>query len=141
MATHHLTIRIDAGLARQVKDLAGQQRRSTSYMINTLLDEALRLKRHPGIGFFDGAGGRRAILAGTGLSVYEVIQIWKAYGKDRGAALRHLAHLAPAHLDTALTYYAAFAEEVDRQIAENTPSAARLTNRYPFIRTAAVKAR
>jgi len=141
MATEHLTIRIDTELVRQVKDLAGRQQRSTSYVIGTLLDEVLRLRRHPGILFVEGAGGRRAVIAGTGLSVYEVVQVWKAYRKNRAAVLKHLEHLTPTQVDAALTYYAAFPDEIDRQVAENTPSAADLTERYPFIQPVFVKAR
>src|SRR5713226_5087453 len=120
MATEHVTIRIDSQLVRQVKVLAGRERRSASYIIGALIDEALRLRRHPGISFVEGAGGRRAILTGTGLSVYEVVQIWRAYRKDRAAVCKHLAQLTPAQVETALSYYAAFPQEIDQQIAENT---------------------
>ena len=141
MATKHLTIRIDSDLVRQVKDLADRQHRSTSHVIGTLLDEALRLRRQPGIAFMDGAGGRRAMVAGTGLSIYEVMQLWKAYRQDRKAVLKHLDHITPVQLDAALAYYAAHPEEIDRQITENTPSAAALTERYPFIKTVSIKGR
>ena len=55
--------------------------------------------------------------------------------------LKHLSHLTPTQLDAALTYYTAFTDEIDQQIAENTPSAAALTKRYPFIKTVSVKGR
>jgi len=138
VATQHLTIRIDAQLARQVKDLAARHQRSTSHVINSLLDEALRLRRHPGIVFLDRAGGRCAVVAGSRLSVYEVIQIWKSYRKNRAAVLKHLAHLSPAQVDAALTYYDDFRDEIDGQIEENTPTAAELIARYPFIKVVKV---
>lgn len=141
MATEHLTIRIDADLVRQVKDLAERQDRSTSYIIERLLEESLRMRRHPGIAFAEGAGGRRAIIAGTGLSVYEVIQLWQAHKKDRKAVLKFLSHIRPQQLEAALAYYQAFTSEIDQQIAQNTPSAAELVERYPFIKRVQVKAR
>lgn len=76
------------------------------------------MDEHPGIGFVDGPAGRRAVLLGTGLDVWQVIEILKASRGSAAAAARYLD--VPATLvREALGYYAAFPEEIDDWIARN----------------------
>ena len=51
-------------------------------MITALLTEALKMRRVPGIVMVDGPTGRRAVVAGSGLDVWEIIATWQACGKD-----------------------------------------------------------
>src|SRR5215471_21043321 len=63
--------------------------RDFSATANELLSEALKMRRCPGILFADGATGRRARIAGTGLDVWEVIATYRSLGnklKRLGAA-------------------------------------------------------
>lgn len=82
-----------------------------------LLQEAVRMRRVPGITFVDSITGRRPVLAGTGLEVWEVIATWKVVGRHE-AKLRQAYHwLAPAQLRAALTYYRFYPGEIDQRIA------------------------
>src|SRR5688500_20068379 len=53
-----------------------------STMVVELVEEALRMRRAPGVVFVDGPVGRRPVIAGTGLDVWEVIAAWQELGRD-----------------------------------------------------------
>lgn len=73
-------------------------------MTTRLETEVERMQRVPGISFVDGAAGRRAHVAGTGLDVFEVIKIYRE-GEENWDRLRVALHwLTDAQLQTALAY-------------------------------------
>jgi uncharacterized protein (DUF433 family) len=92
------------------------------------------MRRCPGVVFADGPSGRRARIAGTGLDVWEVVAAYKGLDRDLDR-LREAYHwLSDGHLRAALGYYAAYPEEIDRQIARSeswTPD--QLTQRHPSL--------
>jgi uncharacterized protein (DUF433 family) len=98
-----------------------------------LLQEAVRMRRVPGISFVDSITGRRPVLAGTGLDVWEIIATWKVASRDE-EKLRQTYHwLTPVQLRAALTYYRFYPEEIDQRIAldeEWTPE--RISEELPF---------
>lgn len=69
--------------------------------------------------------GRRAALAG-GPDVWELMATLKS-GKGRGeeaiSTTAELLNLAESQVRTAVRYYSAFADEIDRRIALNTEDA------------------
>lgn len=74
------------------------------------------MARVPGIVYVDGAVGRRAHVAGTGLDVFEVIKEYLACDRDR-KALREAFHwLKPKQLQAALNFYATFPAEIDERL-------------------------
>jgi uncharacterized protein (DUF433 family) len=88
------------------------------------LEEGLRMDEHPGIGFADGPAGRRAVLLGTGLDVWEVVStVVQARGSASEAA-NYLA-LSPAQVRAAIRYYAAFESEIDDMLSRQAAVAAR----------------
>ncbi len=119
MRTVQKSLRIPHDIADTIKDMADAVDRDFSTVVNELLTEAVKIRRCPGILFADGPSGRRAILAGTGLDVWEVIATYKSLGRDV-AHLRGAYHwLSEAQLRAALGYYAAYPDEIERQIARN----------------------
>ena len=50
------------------------------HMMEDLLDEAIRVRRYPGLAFRGPAHGRRAWLVGTSLDVWEVIEAYQSMG-------------------------------------------------------------
>jgi|SRR5215471_602627 len=107
--------------------------RDFSATANELLSEALKMRRCPGILFADGATGRRARIAGTGLDVWEVIATYRSLGnklKRLGAAYPQLDE---AKLRAALSYYDCYPEEIEERISENEAwKPQTLRKRYPF---------
>jgi uncharacterized protein (DUF433 family) len=74
----------------------------------------------PGVYFADEPAGRDAKVAGTALGVWEVIRDYRAEGRDLKRLRRSLPQINPAQVQAALRYYAAWPEEIDELIADNT---------------------
>ena len=81
MSTMAKGIRISDELNQEITHQSELRGKSWSAMTTELLDEGIRMRRAPGIVFADGATGRRAVVAGTGLDVWEVIATWHVGGK------------------------------------------------------------
>jgi hypothetical protein len=82
------------------------------------------MDEHPGIVFRGGPTGRRAALVG-GPDVWELIATLKG-GKARGEAISataELLNLTDSQVRTAVRYYGAFPDEIDRRIALNVDDA------------------
>lgn len=119
--TAPLSIRFDVRLLdrlrRRARDLPGS---TPSGLVQQLVDEGLRQAEHPGVVFRDGPSGRRASLA-VGPDIWEIVRVLREID-ERGEAALHAAadllELPLSRLRVALRYYAAYAEEIDAQIAE-----------------------
>ena len=69
------SIRFRPWIRQQVQRTARRSRRPFSEVVQDLLEEALRMRQCPGIYFADEPAGREAKVAGTGLSVWEVVKV------------------------------------------------------------------
>jgi len=119
MATPTRTLRFRPRLRIEIERLAKRSRRSFSEVAQDLLEEAVRTRECPGIHFADEPAGRVAKVTGTGLGVWEVIDLYKGL-KGNGKKLRRLyPHLSSAQVEAALLYYERHPEEVDALIADN----------------------
>jgi uncharacterized protein (DUF433 family) len=87
------------------------------------IEEAIRMADHPGIAFRDGPAGRRAVLAGHRLDVWQVVETVRAEGGDQQAAARYLG-LSPGLVGAAISYYADYPREIDAWIERNLEEAA-----------------
>lgn len=80
-----------------------------------LVEEGIRMRRHPGIVFVDRAAGRRASLVRRPrLAVAAVIETVRV-STDLDEAADYLS-LGRGELDGVLAYYAEYREEVDAEI-------------------------
>lgn len=104
-------------LVRLVEDLARMSGRDFTATTNELLDEALRMRRFPGIIFADGPAGRRARIAGTGLDVWELIAASRSVGRDTARLRQAFPWLPEPALRAALAYYRAYPDEIDQRVA------------------------
>ncbi|MGI8553282.1 MAG: DUF433 domain-containing protein, partial [Dehalococcoidia bacterium] len=86
-------------------------------MTSKELSEAAKIQRVPGIIFADGAAGRRARIAGTGLEVFEVIKAYRDDGGGEKAVIEVFHWLTPAQIRAAIDYYQAFPAEIDERLA------------------------
>jgi uncharacterized protein (DUF433 family) len=96
--------------------LAHDERRPLSAVIRDLLEEALRMRHCPGIIFADGPTGRRPVIAGTGLEVWEIIQTYKECGEDFEKLGQTYDWLTPQQLRSALAYWRLYPEEIEEEI-------------------------
>ena len=125
------TMRLRQSLRKELEATATRARRSVADITQELLEEALRMRRCPGIYFADEPSGRTAKVGGTGLGVWEVV---RDYSKDEDVdRLRNaFAQLSQAQITAALMYYAQYRDEVQTRIdadAALTPEV--IEKRYP----------
>jgi hypothetical protein len=124
--THPLSVRFHRPeVVERLKAEAASRRLSTSALAEELIEEGLRLRRHPLIVFRDGPSGRRAGLI-DGPDVWEVvggIVGGDVPVEDRVARAVEIFGLGPERVAAALDYYAAYPEEVDDAIAANIAAA------------------
>jgi len=90
-------------------------------MAEELIDEGLRVRRHPLVTFRDGPSGRRAALVG-GPDVWEAISGvvgGDVPGSERVERAIELFCFRREQVQAALAYYAEFTEEIDAQVTTN----------------------
>src|SRR5262249_47203124 len=135
MATKVKGIRIPDELDREIARESTVRERTWSALAAELLQEAIRMRRAPGIVFVDGAVGRRAVVAGTGLDVWEVVATWQPCDGDFRRLRRSYPWLTESQLRAALSYYELYPVEIDARLereAEWTPE--RVAKELPFAR-------
>jgi uncharacterized protein (DUF433 family) len=110
---------------------AERTRRSKGAVVESLAEEAMRMRRFPGIAFREEDWNRRAWVIGTGLDVWEVIALVRSFGSPE-AVIPHY-HLSEGQVATALAYHREFPEEVDAMMAKNQRPLQELQREYPQI--------
>ncbi|MBI4522054.1 MAG: DUF433 domain-containing protein [Gemmatimonadetes bacterium] len=119
MSTKARGLRLPAELERDIKREGSARGQSWSATALELLSEGVRMRRAPGIVFADGATGRRAVVAGTGLDVWEIIAAWhQAADEDFEQLKRNYPWLSEAQLKAALGYYELYPEEIDARLQQ-----------------------
>ena len=131
--TRARSIRITDELAREISREAEARGVSWSAMITTLLTETLKMRRAPGIVMVDGPTGRRAVVAGSGLDVWEIIATWQACGQDEQQLAQNYPWLTQPQLRAALAYYALYPDEIEARLArEHQWTPERVRRELPF---------
>jgi uncharacterized protein (DUF433 family) len=131
-----LVDRVDQG----VQALARRSGRDVSSIMNELLDEGLKMRRIPGIVFGDSHAGRVARVAGTGLSVYEIVRALRELDNNLERLRAAYHFLTDQQLRSALAYADAYPEEIEQRLRDDagwTPE--RVWETYPFMRPTARK--
>jgi uncharacterized protein (DUF433 family) len=119
MSTVQKSLRMPEPLVQAITEAADATGRDFTTLANELLAEAVAMRRCPGIAFMDGATGRRAILAGTGLDVWEVVYVYEHLKRNFAELQRAFSHLAEPQLRAALSYAVLYPEDIRRRIAAN----------------------
>lgn len=120
----HRSFRFSEATLRRLDERAHAIRETRTGLAERYVEEGIRMDEHPGIGFADGPAGRRAILVGTGLDVWEAVDTVRQNAGSVTAAARYL-ELPIGTLRAAVRYYAAFPEEVDDVLARREAIAER----------------
>ena len=134
MPTRARGLRLPEELQKEIEHEMALRGATFSEVASSLLREAIRMRRVPGIVFMDGPVGRRASIAGTGLDVWEVISTFKSVGEDRERLKASYEWLSDRQLSAALAYYDLFPREIDVRMEEEarwTPE--RLYREFPFV--------
>jgi predicted transcriptional regulator len=129
MAKQVSSIRLRPDLKEQLDRHARETGTSAAALQERFIDEGLRREEHPLIVFRDGLGGRRAMLAGSRLSVGQVIDTVKATeATDDAARIRAAADyldLPIGHVQASVRYYARYKDEVDAWLEQAANAAER----------------
>lgn len=88
-------------------------------LLEQLAGESIRVRCFPGVAFRGPEHSRRVWVSGTALDVWELVELYRAKGRDR---LLSEHNVSGRQLDLGLTYYGAYPEEIDEAIAENLRS-------------------
>lgn len=126
-------IRISLDLDREITREAQTRGTSWSAMSQTLLAEAIKMRRAPGVIFADGPAGRRAVVAGTGIDVWEVIATWQRCDGDYRALRQEYGWLTEPQLRATIGYYELYPDEIEARLEREriwTPE--RLRRELPF---------
>lgn len=107
-----MQIRLPDELAAQVAEIAERTGQDVASLVAEMVTEAIKMRRVPGIVFLDSPTGRCARVGGTGIEVFEVIQVYELFGRDRERVQQDLPQLDRYQLDAAIAYYDAYPEDV-----------------------------
>lgn len=125
------SIRLSPTTDRFVEAEARRTKRSKGAIVEALTEEAARMRRFPGIGFRDEDANRRAWVIGTGLDVWELIEMLQDYESVQRLLEEH-DHLSRRSVELAQAYYASYPEEIDEKLADNRRPLTELRELYPF---------
>lgn len=118
MPTKTKSLRVPDDLLREID--AEFERSGTSEWsagVIELLSEAIRMRRAPGVVFVDGPSGRRAVVAGTGLDIWEIVTTWIAVDCDRNRLCEAYDWLTEPQLRAAPAYCELYPTEIDARLA------------------------
>lgn len=132
------TVRLSPEVEGRLEEEARRARRPKTVMLEALADEALRMRRFPGIAFTGPEQDRRAYLSGTGLEVWEVVRLYRDYleeapPEDGRRSFLEAHPVAERQLDVALAYHREYPEEIDWHIRENDRTPQEWHEVYPAI--------
>ncbi|HEY0783938.1 MAG TPA: hypothetical protein VGE98_15885 [Thermoanaerobaculia bacterium] len=133
MAVHVRGLNIPEDLDREISRESQDRATTWSDAATELLEEAVRMRRAPGVVFADGPAGRRAVVAGTGLDVWEIVASWKASAQDFHLLRQSYTWLSEPQLRSALAYYEAYPHEVDARLEREAQwTAEKVATELPF---------
>ena len=118
----HFTMRMERAVHADLAARAERTGESRAALAERYIEEGLRRDEHPEVVFRDSSLGRRAMLAGTRLEIWQVIETLRNSGNSIEEAAEYLG-LPASKVRACLSYYAAYQGDVDgharRQRREN----------------------
>jgi uncharacterized protein (DUF433 family) len=125
------SVRFTLPTDRVVQEEARRTHRSKSAVVELLAEEAVRTRRFAGIGFRGEDAGRRPWVIGSGLDVWEIVQMLEDFG-----SIEHLltqTQLTERQVRLAVAYRDSYPDEVAEAIAQNRHTAKEWHELYPFV--------
>lgn len=125
------SIRLSQTTNRYVEAEARRTKRSKGAVVEALTEEAARMRRFPGVGFRGEEPYREAWVIGTGLDVWELIEMLQDFGSVERLLHEH-EHLTRRSVELAQAYHTSYPEEIDEKLADNRLPVSELRELYPF---------
>jgi hypothetical protein len=114
-----------------VSDEVRRSGRSRSVVVEELAEEAAKTRLFPGIAFR--GSPRRAWVIGTGLDVWEILELLRSYADDERRIQAAHPMLGERHLRLARAYGERFSDEVEAFVEDSTRPVDELRRLYPFL--------
>jgi hypothetical protein len=117
-----------------VRDEVRRSGRSRSVVVEELAEEAAKARLFPGVAFR--GSPRRAWVIGSGLDVWEILELLRSYAGDEQQL--HAAHplLGERHVRVARAYGERFPDEIAAFVEDSQRPLDELRRLYPFLETA-----
>lgn len=128
------SVRLTLSTDRMVEAEARRTRRSKSAIVEALTEEAARTRRFAGIGFRGDDARRRPWVIGSGLDVWEIVQMVDDYGSVEQIVAD--TQLTERQVALALAYRDSYPDEIAEAIADNRRSEDEWRQLFPFVRSA-----
>jgi hypothetical protein len=128
------SVRFTLSTDRTVEEEAHRTRRSKSAVVEALTEEAIRTRRFPGIAFRGDDARRRPWVIGSGLDIWEIIQMLEDFGSIQ--RLVKETQLNERQLRLALAYRDAYPQEIADAIGANRRPVDDWLELYPFVQLA-----
>lgn len=128
------SIRLGRAAELLVREEGRRYRRSRSAVVEELAEEAAKMRLFPGIAFR--GNPRRAWAIGSGLDVWEIVELDRAYGGDEAALRKDHPLVSERHLQLARAYADRFPDEIASFMDEGRRPLAELLSLYPFLQRA-----
>jgi hypothetical protein len=117
-----------------VREEVRRSGRSRSVVVEKLTEEAAKARLFPGVAFR--GTPRRAWVIGTGLDVWEILELLRSYAGDERQLRAAHPLIGERHLRLARAYGERFPNEVAASIEDGTRPMDELRHLYPFLQTA-----
>jgi hypothetical protein len=129
--TQPFSIRLGAQTNLLVADEVRRSGHSRSAVVEELTEEAAKMRLFPGIAFR--GRPRRAWIIGSGLDVWEILDLLHSYDEDVDLLRADHPLVGDRHLRLARAYAASFPTEIETLIQENRRPLDELRELYPFL--------
>ena len=117
------SFRLSASTSRLLDHRVGESGESRNAMVDRLLNESLRIEKHPFIRFITGASGKReAHIVGTRWKVRQIIVTLKGEKGQLESVIKGF-DLTELQVRAAVSYYVDFSDEIDADIGRESVDA------------------
>lgn len=124
------TMRAAKRTIRALEEEARRYRVPPRTLAEQMLEEGVRMRRHPGIVFIERGSGRSAVLAGRPrLSIWQIAETVRSAGSVEDATF--WLSLDAGSIERAMAYANEHKDEIDAAIAENEAAFERFKLLYP----------
>ena len=128
--TRQRSFRLAGGTLHLLDARAAEHGESSNALAQRLLDESLRLERHPLLRFRQGGSGiPRPALVGSRLDVWQVIETLRTHDGDIESTADYFA-ITPAQVRACVSYYADFQTEIDAYATDEMEAAESARERW-----------
>jgi uncharacterized protein (DUF433 family) len=121
-----MRIEIPDELGAALAEIGEKTGQDAETVVAEMVTEAIKMRRVRRVHFEDGATGRRACVPGTGIPVWEIAEFYEYVERDFERLHRGFDWLTRDQLQTAISYYEAYPEEIEPHLKTEEEALAEL---------------